>query len=85
VSRMSNRAAAGALIGSVVLGGAYLQRSDSIPAKDPASLLTEDANGYPAWVGVDLDCADVGHPVRVIGDDPHGLDRDGDGWGCEAQ
>lgn len=22
-------------------------------------------------------------PVRVVGDDPYGLDRDGDGWGCE--
>ena len=39
---------------------------------------------YPAWEGYDLDCADVGHSVRVTGDDPHGLDRDGDGWGCES-
>jgi hypothetical protein len=23
-------------------------------------------------------------PVRVVGDDPHGLDRDGDGYACEA-
>jgi hypothetical protein len=23
-------------------------------------------------------------PVRVVGVDPFGLDRDGDGWGCEA-
>lgn len=32
----------------------------------------------------DLDCADVGKNVKVTGDDPHGLDRDGDGIGCEG-
>ena len=35
----------------------------------------------------DLDCADIRAlgiaPVRVVGDDPHRLDGDGDGWGCE--
>jgi endonuclease YncB( thermonuclease family) len=35
----------------------------------------------------DLDCADIRAlgiaPVRVVGADPHGLDGDGDGWGCE--
>lgn len=31
----------------------------------------------------DLDCADIGGPVRVTGSDHHGLDRDGDGIGCE--
>jgi Flp pilus assembly pilin Flp len=35
----------------------------------------------------DLDCADVAAmgiplPVTVVGDDPHGLDDDGDGLGC---
>jgi micrococcal nuclease len=32
----------------------------------------------------DLDCADVGRKVRVAGADPHRLDGDGDGWGCES-
>jgi endonuclease YncB( thermonuclease family) len=32
----------------------------------------------------DVDCADVDGPVRVSGRDPHGLDADGDGWGCES-
>jgi micrococcal nuclease len=32
----------------------------------------------------DLDCADVARPVRVVGADPHRLDGDGDGWGCET-
>lgn len=35
----------------------------------------------------DLDCADIEAmglaPVRVVGSDPHGLDGDNDGWGCE--
>lgn len=33
--------------------------------------------------GPDLDCKDIGHPVWVGNSDPHGLDRDGDGIGCE--
>jgi hypothetical protein len=32
----------------------------------------------------DLDCSDIGHPVAVIGDDPHDLDADGDGIACDA-
>ena len=32
----------------------------------------------------DLDCADVGKNIKVSGSDPHGLDRDGDGIGCEG-
>lgn len=43
-----------------------------------------DPYAYPAWKGFDLDCADVGHRVKVTGADPHRLDRDGDGWGCES-
>jgi endonuclease YncB( thermonuclease family) len=35
----------------------------------------------------DVDCSDIRAlgiaPVRVIGSDPHRLDGDGDGWGCE--
>lgn len=31
----------------------------------------------------DLDCADIGFPVQVVGDDPHNLDAGDDGWGCE--
>lgn len=32
----------------------------------------------------DRDCADVDGPVRVSGNDPHGLDADGDGVACES-
>ncbi len=31
----------------------------------------------------DVDCAEVGETVTVIGSDPHGLDADGDLQGCE--
>lgn len=48
----------------------------------------------PSYAGVcippsppDLDCVDIRArgwaPVRVVGADPHRLDGDGDGWGCE--
>lgn len=33
--------------------------------------------------GYDVDCAEVGGPVEVIGTDVDGLDADGDGIGCE--
>ena len=48
--------------------------------------------GVCLLVGIgDYDCAGgsgngpnyVRGPVRVVGSDPFGLDRDGDGWGCE--
>jgi micrococcal nuclease len=31
----------------------------------------------------DVDCDDLDGPIRVTGDDPHGLDRNGNGAGCE--
>jgi hypothetical protein len=35
-------------------------------------------------VSYDLDCADIGHSVIVVGIDHHGFDDDGDGVGCES-
>jgi hypothetical protein len=32
----------------------------------------------------DIDCGDLSSSVQVVGSDPHGLDRDGDGFGCES-
>jgi micrococcal nuclease len=60
------------------------------PAKEPAPSGKCD----PSYAGVcipppppDLDCADIRArwpvPVRVVGDDPHRLDGDADGLGCE--
>ena len=38
---------------------------------------------YPRRSGPDLDCKDLGYAVRVDGPDPHFLDADHDGIGCE--
>lgn len=33
----------------------------------------------------DLDCSEIGYAnFTVVGGDPHGFDRDGDGIGCET-
>ncbi|GAA3389686.1 thermonuclease family protein [Streptomyces roseoviridis] len=40
-------------------------------------------DGPPAGAP-DVDCSDLPGPVRVGPDDPHRLDRDGDGIGCET-
>lgn len=53
--------------------------------------LDEGADGYSGGgggevlpdVGYDLDCEDFDGPVDVSAGDPHGLDADGDGVGCE--
>jgi len=41
--------------------------------------------GYDPCLPVlgDMNCPDIGHPVQVTGSDPYGLDRDGDGVGCD--
>ena len=58
------------------------------PAKVDSSRCDPNYSGgcvppYPP----DLDCADIRAlgiaPVRVVGSDPHRLDGDHDGWGCE--
>ncbi|MDN5920737.1 MAG: hypothetical protein L0I76_37485 [Pseudonocardia sp.] len=44
------------------------------------------APGYSPCVPAyppDLDCGDLGGPYAVTGSDPHGLDGNGDGEGCE--
>lgn len=50
----------------------------------PDRSATDGLGEYPAWNGVDLDCSDVRHRVRVTGRDPHRLDQDGNGIGCES-
>jgi hypothetical protein len=71
--------------------------SDPAPAPvDPAPVPEEPApapeqtgcdpnyTGCVPNVPYDLDCGDIGFSIQVIGGDPHGFDRDGDGWGCES-
>jgi len=56
--------------------------SNSSPA--PASNCDPNYTPCVPNVNYDLDCADVGFSVRVIGSDVHRLDRNGDGYGCES-
>jgi hypothetical protein len=60
------------------------------PPPEPEPEETEPAGdcepGYDPCVPSyppDLDCPDLDGPYSVSGSDPHGLDRDGDGTGCE--
>jgi endonuclease YncB( thermonuclease family) len=52
---------------------------------DPATTSPETSlpPGPPAGIP-DVDCSDLAGPVQVGPDDPHRLDRDGDGIGCDA-
>lgn len=57
------------------------------PAEDPPDASGGCADGYSPCVPPyppDVDCGDVSGPVTVTGPDPHGLDGDGDGTGCDA-
>lgn len=55
-------------------------------APKPAASNNCDPNYSPCIpnVSYDLDCGDISGSVRVIGTDRHRFDRDGDGYGCEA-
>jgi endonuclease YncB( thermonuclease family) len=68
-----------------------------IPAEAPTQVPTEASSEPPSGgdcdpnytpcvplVSYDLDCPDIGFSVTVIGSDPHGFDREGDGLGCES-
>jgi len=63
------------------------QSSISVP-----STLTEEISCDPSYPDVcippyppDLDCGEIGYSnFRVVGNDPHGFDRDKDGIGCES-
>lgn len=58
--------------------------SEPPPAPIPYAPPADGLGEYPAWNGVDLDCKDIRRPVRVPGRDPHRLDHDGNGVGCES-
>lgn len=56
-------------------------------ASTPAPTSSCDPNYTPCVpnVSYDLDCADIGHSVTVVGYDKHGFDgNDNDGQGCES-
>lgn len=64
--------------------------STPAPAPAPAQKQPPAGNCDPNYTPCvppyppDINCSDIDFSVRVIGSDPHGLDRDGDGVGCEA-
>lgn len=56
------------------------------PTLEPPEAAGDCAPGYSPCVPPsppDLDCADLDGPISVSGDDPHRLDGDDDGVGCE--
>lgn len=58
----------------------------SSSAHRPTATISECAPGYDPCVPPyppDVDCPDLAGPVSVRGADPHRLDADGDGTGCE--
>lgn len=53
------------------------EEEETVPGCDP------NYSGCVPPYPPDVDCAEVGGSVSVYGSDPHGLDADGDGVGCE--
>jgi len=65
----------------------------NVPVYEPEPVVEEPADsggcdpnysGCVPLVSYDLNCPDIGFSVQVIGGDPHGFDRDNDGYGCES-
>jgi hypothetical protein len=55
----------------------------STTAPAPAAACDPNYSGCVPPYPPDVDCPDVGQLVQVLGSDPHGLDADQDGVGCE--
>jgi hypothetical protein len=75
-----------AVVSLLVLVGA-LGVPSSVGASESLTPSACDANYHPCIPPYppDLDCAQIGHKVWVIGpSDPHGLDANHDGTGCES-
>lgn len=80
-SRRMRRAGIIAVIAAFALAVIGLAAYAALRPTGPASAC---APGYDPCLPVasDLDCPQIRQVVRVTGDDPYGLDRDGDGLGC---
>ncbi len=68
-------------------------KSGSCSSSSPGGGSTGGSSSGGSWQdrvnhpGPDIDCGDIpdsAKPVRITGPDYHGLDRDGDGWGCDS-
>lgn len=90
-SRSAAARSASSAAASAAASQSAASASRSAAAQPPAP--AEDCGGYDPCIpsGPDVDCAGgkgngpryVQGPVTVTGSDPYGLDRDGDGIGCE--
>ncbi len=83
-----------------MMGSEMIVESEPVSQKVPApgfedvpEMIVESQNGCdPAYPDVcippyppDLDCGEIRYSnFRVVGEDPHGFDPDGDGIGCEG-
>ena len=96
VSRRATIASAGT--GAAVLAGVSVLTLSPSPEQSPGqdattrtAAMTSDGPCSPAYepcvreLPEDRDCPDIGFQVILTGqDDPYGLDRDGNGLGCES-
>ena len=82
-SRMKNHrwallAAASGVVTVLAIGGFI---SQNIPSSSSAECNSNYEPCIP--IAADLSCSEIRIVVQVIGEDSYGLDRDGDGFGCE--
>jgi hypothetical protein len=65
-------------------GPARPKPEPSQPPRQPSG--GDCMSGYSPCLPIvaDLDCGEIGHPVRVTGSDPYRLDADDDGIGCDT-
>jgi hypothetical protein len=78
-------------VATVLTAGCGTGSDSREPSRDVTAVQLVDAGGCDQnysgcipLVDYDLDCADVGRSVRVLGVDVHRFDADGDGYGCES-
>ncbi|TLP93295.1 thermonuclease family protein [Nesterenkonia salmonea] len=66
--------------------GTVMQTCAPVPVPDPPEGENCDPNYTPCVPPYppNINCSDIDFAVEVIGSDPHGLDGDGDGIGCEG-
>lgn len=69
-------------VAQIISTGTYVAPPPA-PVAAPASDCDPNYSPCIPNVSYDLNCADIGMTVRVIGSDRHRLDRDKDGYGCE--
>ncbi|QHN42656.1 hypothetical protein GII36_02180 [Candidatus Mycosynbacter amalyticus] len=60
--------------------------SNSVPSSEASDTPECDPDYSPCVpvVSGDLNCADIGQTVRIVGTDHYHLDNDSDGYGCDS-